>query len=121
MFCGLPIPDHLASPHPASRTLEHLQPKGAGGDMVDRANVRAAHRRCNELRHPAFTLGDDGASLVQVGGATTPQRATITARTNPTTAPYCADCGTGRMHLHRHLQRTGLWPSKDGQGRSQDW
>ncbi|MGW4050808.1 HNH endonuclease [Streptomyces sp. NPDC004779] len=31
-------------------TLDHLVPLSRGGDLLDRANARSAHRRCNSSR-----------------------------------------------------------------------
>jgi len=31
-------------------TLDHLIPLSLGGDLLDRANARSAHRRCNSAR-----------------------------------------------------------------------
>ncbi|GHA01415.1 HNH endonuclease [Streptomyces echinoruber] len=57
--------------HPMGRTVDHVHPLWLGGDPLDRANCRLAHRRCNTARNnqlraaqrprPSFTV--DTASL----------------------------------------------------------
>ncbi|MFF8406912.1 HNH endonuclease [Streptomyces sp. NPDC015684] len=57
--------------HPMARTVDHVHPLWLGGEPLDRANVRLAHRRCNTARNnrlraaqrprPGFTV--DAASL----------------------------------------------------------
>ncbi|MHC3474685.1 HNH endonuclease [Streptomyces sp. 7R007] len=52
--------------HPMARTVDHVQPLWLGGDPLDRANLRLAHRRCNTIRNnqlrarkrprPSFTV-----------------------------------------------------------------
>ncbi|MCM1972315.1 HNH endonuclease [Streptomyces sp. G1] len=37
--------------HPMARTVDHVQPLWLGGDPLDRANCRLAHRRCNSARN----------------------------------------------------------------------
>lgn len=39
-----------ASKHPWAFTLDHLIPLSRGGDLLDPANARSAHRRCNSAR-----------------------------------------------------------------------
>lgn len=36
--------------HPLAFTLDHETPLSLGGDLLDPANARAAHRRCNSAR-----------------------------------------------------------------------
>jgi hypothetical protein len=59
-FCGALIPAYLRSPDPASFALHHKIPLGRGGDLHDRANATASHRRCNELSFPCFQVDDFG-------------------------------------------------------------
>ncbi|MFF9310092.1 HNH endonuclease [Streptomyces sp. NPDC014748] len=52
--------------HPMARTVDHVTPLWLGGDPLDRANCRLAHRRCNTVRNnqlraahrprPSFTV-----------------------------------------------------------------
>lgn len=57
--------------HPMARTVDHVQPLWLGGDPLDRANCRLAHRRCNTIRNnqlraqlrPRPALSVDAASL----------------------------------------------------------
>ena len=39
-----------AGRHPLAFTLDHETPLSRGGDLLDPANARAAHRRCNSAR-----------------------------------------------------------------------
>jgi 5-methylcytosine-specific restriction endonuclease McrA len=48
--CGKPIDDTLRSPHPMSRTVDHVTPAALGGPELDTNNMRAAHRLCNQRR-----------------------------------------------------------------------
>lgn len=49
-LCGTAIDDTLQSPHPYSRSLDHVTPISMGGNILDPNNARAAHRRCNQRR-----------------------------------------------------------------------
>ncbi|MFM9681115.1 HNH endonuclease [Streptomyces brasiliscabiei] len=49
-ICGHNIGYDLDARHPLSFTLDHLVPLSRGGDLLDRANARPAHRRCNSSR-----------------------------------------------------------------------
>ncbi|MGY1498556.1 HNH endonuclease [Streptomyces sp. QTS52] len=49
-LCGHNIGYELDARHPMSFTLDHLIPLTRGGSLLDRANARAAHRRCNSSR-----------------------------------------------------------------------
>lgn len=49
--CGDEIDPELKWPHPMCGTGDHVVPVEAGGALLDRANVRAAHRFCNQQRH----------------------------------------------------------------------
>ncbi|MFF7966748.1 HNH endonuclease [Streptomyces sp. NPDC007903] len=37
--------------HPMARTVDHVVPLWLGGEPLDRANCRLAHRRCNTIRN----------------------------------------------------------------------
>ncbi|MDQ0795585.1 HNH endonuclease [Streptomyces sp. B1I3] len=49
-LCGRPIGYQLDARHPLSFTLDHLVPLSRGGSLLDPANARSAHRRCNSAR-----------------------------------------------------------------------
>ena len=49
-ICGHSIPPGLDARHALSFTLDHLIPLSRGGDLLDPANARAAHRKCNSAR-----------------------------------------------------------------------
>lgn len=49
-MCGLPISQAYPARHPYSMELDELVPISKGGSAVDPANVRAAHRCCNQWR-----------------------------------------------------------------------
>ncbi|NUS74980.1 MAG: HNH endonuclease [Streptomyces sp.] len=49
-LCGHDIPAGLDARHPLSFTLDHLVPLSRGGSLLDPANARSAHRRCNSAR-----------------------------------------------------------------------
>lgn len=53
-LCGHPIDYTIkgieAGKHPMGFTLDHAVPLSKGGDLLDLANARAAHRRCNSQR-----------------------------------------------------------------------
>ena len=50
-ICTDPIDPERRWPHPMSGTGDHVVPLEDGGAILDRANVRAAHRMCNQRRH----------------------------------------------------------------------
>ncbi|ODA69527.1 HNH endonuclease [Streptomyces sp. AVP053U2] len=54
-LCGHEIGYGLDARHPLSFTLDHLVPLSRGGDLLDRANARPAHRRCNSRRGARVT------------------------------------------------------------------
>lgn len=43
-------------------TLDHLVPLSKGGDLLDPANARSAHRRCNSARGNRLTVRVQGSS-----------------------------------------------------------
>lgn len=49
-LCGHSINPSLDARHPLSFTLDHLVPLSRGGSLLDPANARSAHRRCNSRR-----------------------------------------------------------------------
>jgi 5-methylcytosine-specific restriction endonuclease McrA len=53
-WCGRPIDYRLtgalAQRSPWAFTLDHALPLSRGGDLLDPANARSAHRRCNSSR-----------------------------------------------------------------------
>ncbi|MEU0991950.1 HNH endonuclease [Streptomyces sp. NPDC005953] len=49
-ICGRGIDPQLDVKHPLSWTLDHLVPLSKGGALLDPANARSAHRRCNSKR-----------------------------------------------------------------------
>lgn len=51
-----------AGTHPMAFTLDHLIPLSRGGDLLDPANARSAHRRCNSARGNRMNLKTSGAS-----------------------------------------------------------
>lgn len=58
-LCGEPIRYDITGP-PAGRhrdafTLDHLIPLSHGGNLLDPANARSAHRKCNSARGNRIT------------------------------------------------------------------
>lgn len=49
-LCGKPIDKSLKSPHPMSFEVDEIVPVSKGGDPLDRNNVQAAHRICNQRK-----------------------------------------------------------------------
>ncbi|MFF3857553.1 HNH endonuclease [Micromonospora sp. NPDC002575] len=49
-LCGHEIGYDLDARHPLSFTLDHEVPLSRGGALLDVANVRPAHRRCNSRK-----------------------------------------------------------------------
>ncbi|MGW6295642.1 hypothetical protein [Streptomyces sp. NPDC055058] len=45
------------TPHPWSRTVDHLQPAWLGGNPHDRSNSRLAHTACRDTRHAGLRAG----------------------------------------------------------------
>ncbi|MER7814071.1 HNH endonuclease signature motif containing protein [Streptomyces sp. NPDC096153] len=48
--CGHYIDPTLNARHPMSFTLDHIVPLSEGGSLLDPANARSMHRRCNSAR-----------------------------------------------------------------------
>ncbi|MFZ4264493.1 HNH endonuclease [Streptomyces arboris] len=61
-LCGHNIDGALDAKHPMSFTLDHLVPLSKGGGLLDPANARAAHRRCNSARGNRTTIPQPRAS-----------------------------------------------------------
>ncbi|MGW7239724.1 HNH endonuclease [Streptomyces sp. NPDC054804] len=56
-ICGHNIPTSVdGRRHPLAFTLDHLVPLSRGGDLLDPANARSAHRRCNSARGARMTI-----------------------------------------------------------------
>ncbi|WP_327329852.1 HNH endonuclease [Streptomyces sp. NBC_01201] len=51
-----------AGKHPLAFTLDHETPLSRGGNLLDPANARAAHRRCNSARGNRTSLPQQRAS-----------------------------------------------------------
>jgi 5-methylcytosine-specific restriction endonuclease McrA len=49
-LCGGFVDQELPREHPMSRTVDHVMELWQGGDPLDRANCRLAHRRCNSAK-----------------------------------------------------------------------
>lgn len=49
-LCGHDIDPTLPGRHRDAFTLDHEQPLSKGGSLLDPANARTAHRRCNSAR-----------------------------------------------------------------------
>ncbi|MFF9270438.1 HNH endonuclease [Streptomyces rochei] len=49
-ICGHDIDPSLDPRDPWSWTLDHATPLSRGGSLLDPANARSAHRRCNSAR-----------------------------------------------------------------------
>ncbi len=53
-WCGKEIAYWITGPeagkHPLAFTLDHAVPLSRGGSLLDPANARSAHRRCNSAR-----------------------------------------------------------------------
>ncbi len=49
-ICGRAIDYSLPAGHPMSFEVDEIVPVSKGGSPIDRANVAAAHRICNERR-----------------------------------------------------------------------
>lgn len=49
-MCGLPISPTYPARHPYALELDEITPISKGGSAIDPANVRAAHRCCNQWR-----------------------------------------------------------------------
>ncbi|MEV8354634.1 HNH endonuclease [Streptomyces niveus] len=52
----------LAGKHPDAFTLDHETPLSLGGSLLDPANARSAHRRCNSARGNRTTVKQPRAS-----------------------------------------------------------
>lgn len=63
-LCGMPIPRGVGHAHPYAMELDEVVPVSKGGDPLDRANIRRAHRCCNQWRG-----GMDAADAAKVADA----------------------------------------------------
>lgn len=65
-LCGRDIAYEITGPeagrHPLAFTLDHLVPLSRGGELLDPANARSAHRRCNSRRGNRLTTAQPRAS-----------------------------------------------------------
>jgi 5-methylcytosine-specific restriction endonuclease McrA len=70
-WCGKWVDQQLPRTHPMGRTVDHVLEMWQGGDPLDRANCRLAHRRCNTAKsnqvrakaRPKQSFAADVASL----------------------------------------------------------
>jgi 5-methylcytosine-specific restriction endonuclease McrA len=73
-LCRAWVNQSLPREHPMSRTVDHLRELWEGGDPLDRANCRLAHRRCNTIksnqRRAAARKGRAGAEAFTVDAKT---------------------------------------------------
>jgi 5-methylcytosine-specific restriction endonuclease McrA len=49
-WCHKWVNQELPRTHPMSRTVDHVHELHAGGDPLDRQNLRLMHRRCNTIK-----------------------------------------------------------------------
>mgnify|MGYP003575472041 CR=1 FL=1 len=65
-LCGHDIAYEIRGPeagkHPDAFTLDHLVPLSRGGSLLDPANARSAHRRCNSARGNRTSIKQPRAS-----------------------------------------------------------
>lgn len=61
-LCGHDIDPTLDVRDPWSFTLDHVLPLSRGGDLLDPANARSAHRKCNSARGNRLSIKLAGAS-----------------------------------------------------------
>ncbi|MGW3427505.1 HNH endonuclease [Streptomyces melanosporofaciens] len=61
-ICGHWIDPGLDARDPWSWTLDHAVPLSKGGSLLDPANARSAHRRCNSARGNRLTIPQPRAS-----------------------------------------------------------
>lgn len=62
-ICGTPIDYSLPPGHPMSFEVDEIVPVSLGGDPLDRSNVQAAHRICNQRKgNKVGRKGRGGAS-----------------------------------------------------------
>lgn len=52
-WCRRWVDQSLDRRHPMSRTVDHIVELWQGGDPLDRANCRLAHRKCNSRKSQA--------------------------------------------------------------------
>ncbi|NUP37019.1 MAG: HNH endonuclease [Streptomyces sp.] len=61
-ICGHDIDPALDARNAWSFTLDHAVPLSRGGSLLDPANARSAHRRCNSSRGNRLTVRQPRAS-----------------------------------------------------------
>lgn len=66
-YCGQGFSPRHAWPHRLSPTADHVLPLEGGGALLDRANVRAAHRECNQKRHTEWRRDQRAARRAELG------------------------------------------------------
>lgn len=49
-LCGQPVDPTLPANHDMARSVDHIIPLALGGDPTSRANLRLAHRLCNQRK-----------------------------------------------------------------------
>lgn len=49
-ICGRPVDKTLPGRHPLGPSADHVHPLGRGGPLLDPANLRLAHLRCNSSK-----------------------------------------------------------------------
>ena len=54
-ICGMPITGTLPMNHPGAASIDHAIPRALGG-TDELANLKLAHRRCNELRGTSMAV-----------------------------------------------------------------
>lgn len=63
-ICGHNIPANVdGRRHPLAFTLDHAVPLSRGGSLLDPANARSAHRKCNSSRGNRTTTRPKAAPL----------------------------------------------------------
>lgn len=65
-WCRAWVDQGLPRTHPMSRTVDHLQELWQGGEPLDRANCRLAHRRCNSSKSGRLRAGRPGSRAQSV-------------------------------------------------------
>lgn len=82
-MCGLPISPTYQARHPYALELDEIVPISKGGSAIDPANVRAAHRCCNQWRgdKPADRVASIArAALAEFGAWASPAEFVVFAR-----------------------------------------
>ena len=85
-MCGLPIPANVGHRHPYAMELDEVVPISKGGSPTDRANVRRAHRCCNQWRGDkdvSEVARIAAASMAAFGRWSSPAEFVVFARSAP--------------------------------------